>query len=404
MKIPAALSFLGIVFIILAVIHAYLNISFVTFFGITSPAARKTLGLTLGLLAVSFILSSVSVRIFPGAASQFYYAIAAVWFGTALCLVLASTPVWAVAAAVRWIPLRGLSRLPLYTALFLYGLTALFVIYNVANAHRMRVTRRTVSLKNLPESWRGKTVAHLSDLHLGAYRGRGFLNTVARRTLELRPEIIVITGDLFDGASGGHERFRKGLELLRAPQGVYFISGNHEVYAGLEKTLPAVERAGIKVMDDTMVTLDGLQLIGIASPTMQGPDRPAFDFAALSNFDRNRPSILLYHTPTDINGSSIRPGGPNSPYLSPPHQLSDGHGGRRVAPALRPHPRGTVHPLHLADKEDIRRLPLWPEKDRRFPDLHSQRHGNVGRALSFRLLFRDRPHHPGEGRGSYFLT
>jgi predicted MPP superfamily phosphohydrolase len=317
MKIPAALSFLGMVLIILAVIHAYLNISFVTFFGITSPAARKILAATLGLLAVSFILSSVSVRVFPGAASQVYYAIAAVWFGAALCLVLASTPVWAVVAAARWIPLRDLSRLPLYTALFLYGLTALFVIYNVANAHRMRVTRRTVSLKNLPDSWRGKTVAHLSDLHLGAYRGLGFLNTVARRTLELRPEIIVITGDLFDGASGGHERFRKGLELLQASQGVYFISGNHEVYAGLEKTLPAVERAGIKVMDDTLITLDGLQLIGIASPTMQDPDRPAFDFAALSDYDRNRPSILLYHTPTDINGTSIRPGGPNSPYLSP---------------------------------------------------------------------------------------
>jgi predicted MPP superfamily phosphohydrolase len=70
-------------------------------------------------------------------------------------------------------------------------------------------------------------------------------------------------------------------------------------------------------MDDTLVTLDGLQLIGIASPTMQTPDRPTFDFTALPDYDRSRPSILLHHTPTDINGTTIRPGGPNSPYLSP---------------------------------------------------------------------------------------
>lgn len=317
MKIPGVLSFLGMVLLILAVIHAYLNISFVTFLGITSPTARKALGLTLGLLAVSFVLSSVSVRIFPGAASHIFYAISAIWFGAALYLVLASTAVWPVVAAARWIPLPGLSRLPLYAALFLYSLTALFAIYNVAHAHKLRVTRLTVGLHNLPESWRGKTVAHLSDLHLGAYWSRGFLNRVARTTLDLKPDIIVITGDLFDGASGGHERFQRGLELLQSPQGVYFISGNHEVYAGLENTLPVVRRAGIKVMDDTLVTLEGLQLIGIASPTMQFPDRPAFDFAALPGYDRSRPSILLHHTPTDINGTTIRPGGPNSPYLSP---------------------------------------------------------------------------------------
>jgi predicted MPP superfamily phosphohydrolase len=317
MKIPAVLSFLGILLLILAVIHAYLHLSFVTFLGITSPAARKTLAALLGVLAVSFVLSSVSVRVFPGAVSRIYYAIAATWFGAALYLVLASTAVWPVAAAARWIPLTGLSRLPFTAALFLYGLTTLFVVYNAAHARRLQVTRHTVLLKNLPDSWRGRTVAHLSDLHLGAFWGRGLLDRVARKTLELRPDVIVITGDLFDGSSGGHESFQEGLALLRAPQGVFFVSGNHEVYAGLDKTLPVVERAGIKVMDDTLVTLEGLQMIGIASPTMEGADRPAFDFAVLPGYDRKRPTILLHHTPTDINGTTIRPGGPNSPYLSP---------------------------------------------------------------------------------------
>jgi predicted MPP superfamily phosphohydrolase len=211
----------------------------------------------------------------------------------------------------------GLSRLPLYAALILYSLTGLFVIYNVVNAHRTQVTRISVSLKNLPDQWIGKTVAQLSDLHLGAFRDRGFLNTMVQKTLELQPDVIVITGDLFDGSSGGQERFVAGLKRLNAPRGVYFVSGNHEVYAGLEEALTVVRRAGIRVLDDTLIDLEGLQLIGVASPTMQDPGRSSLDPAGLPDFDRKRPSILLFHTPTDINGASKESKGSNSPYLSP---------------------------------------------------------------------------------------
>ena len=143
------------------------------------------------------------------------------------------------------------------------------------------------------------------------------MSAVAERTHELRPDLIVITGDLFDGSSGGQERFVEELARLIAPLGTFFVSGNHEVYAGREKVLAAVKQAGITVLDDRLVELDGLQLIGVASPTMEGVTLPAFDFAALPEYDRNRPSILLYHTPTDINGTSSRPGSSNSPYLSP---------------------------------------------------------------------------------------
>jgi len=316
MKIPAVVTFLGVVLLILGVLHAYLNVSFVTFLGITSPTARRGLAVFLGLMAVSFILTTLGVRMFPGTAMRICYTISAVWFGAALLLVLASTPIWPVAAAARWLPFEGLSRLPRQAALVIYALTALFIAWNVVNAHRLQVTRFSVSLQNLPESWQGRTVAHISDVHLGAYWNESSLNRLAEKTLALEPEMILITGDLFDGSSGAHERFLDGLRRLRAPRGVYFISGNHEVYAGREQILPVVRDAGINVIDDTIVNLDGLQLIGIASPLTDARDRPVFDFASRPEYDRNLASILLYHTPTDINGTSLR-GGSNSPYFSP---------------------------------------------------------------------------------------
>jgi len=317
MKVPAVLIFLGTVLLILGAIHTYLYFSFVTFLEITSPIVRRTLAVLLGFLAVSFVLASVGTRVFPGIASQAFYALASVWFGTAHFLFFASLAVWPIVAAARWLPFPGLAGLPRQAAILLYGLTALFVIYNVANAHRLQITRFSVELKNLPKSWQGKRVAHISDLHLGAYRGHGFLRAVTDRTRELQPDIIVITGDLFDGSSGDQERFVEGLRRFSAPRRAFFVSGNHEVYAGREKALAAVRRAGITVLDDQLIELDGLQLIGIASPPMEGEALPVFDFAALPEFDRSRPSILLYHTPTDIKETNIDPGGSNSPYLSP---------------------------------------------------------------------------------------
>lgn len=316
-KIPDVLVFLGTVLLILGVLHIYLYFSFVTFLEITSPAVRKILAILLAFLAVSFVLASVGTKMFPGTASQAFYALASVWFGAVHFLFFVSLAVWPIVAAARWLPLQGLVGLPRQAAILLYCGTALFVIYNVVNAHRLQTTRLSVDLENLPESWRGKRVAHLSDLHLGACRGHGLLNAVVERTAELGPDLIVITGDLFDGSSGGQERFVEGLSRLTAPRGTFFISGNHEVYAGREKSLAAVKEAGITVLDDKLVELDGLQLIGIASPTMEDDGLPVFDFAALPEYDRRRPSVLLYHTPTDINGTSFRPGGSNSPYLSP---------------------------------------------------------------------------------------
>lgn len=47
--------------------------------------------------------------------------------------------------------------------------------------------------------------------------------------------MVVITGDLFDGMIDGLPGFAEPLKRLSARKGVYFVSGNHEVYAGLHR-------------------------------------------------------------------------------------------------------------------------------------------------------------------------
>ena len=117
MKVPAVLVFLGTVLLILSAIHAYLYLSFVTFFEITSPAVRRILAVLLGFLAVSFVLASVGTRVLPGIASQTFYALASVWFGATHFLFFASLAVWPIVAAERWLPFPGIASLPRQAAI-----------------------------------------------------------------------------------------------------------------------------------------------------------------------------------------------------------------------------------------------------------------------------------------------
>ena len=52
-------------------------------------------------------------------------------------------------------------------------------------------------------------------------------------------------------------------EPLVAPQGVYFVAGNHEEFGDDSKYLQAIAAAGVRVLSNEKVDLDGLQIIGV---------------------------------------------------------------------------------------------------------------------------------------------
>lgn len=84
---------------------------------------------------------------------------------------------------------------------------------------------------------------------------------------EEKPDLIVITGDLFDR----HSKPDKAFELIRRLNKnvpIYFISGNHEYrcqYLSHEALLAHLKEDGIRIIDDQIEILDcGICLIGIA--------------------------------------------------------------------------------------------------------------------------------------------
>jgi predicted MPP superfamily phosphohydrolase len=263
-----------------------------------SPAGSDvpgTLGikLVLGFLSVSFVAASLLAFRYTNAALRAFYRIAAIWLGFLTFLFFAAVFSWIIFGVAR---LSGLDVSFHRMVEWLFGAGVLAGLYGVFNAGWTRITRTTVRLANLPPAWRGRRAALISDLHLGHVRNGSFLRRMVAKILQQEPDAIFIVGDLYDGTAIDVRRAAEPLRELLAPHGVYFVAGNHEQFGDDSKYLHAIAAAGVRVLINEKVEVDGLQIVGVPYRNAA----PGEHFTSVLQglrLDRNRASILLTHAP-----------------------------------------------------------------------------------------------------------
>jgi predicted MPP superfamily phosphohydrolase len=184
-------------------------------------------------------------------------------------------------------------------ARFTYGGALLAVAYGLANAARVRTTRYTIDLANLPGVWRSRTIVLVTDMHLGNIRGAAFAGRILARINELNPDMVLISGDMFDGALIDLDACVRPWSRCSARSGVYFVSGNHDEFSDSAGILDALRRVGVRVLDNQMVIVDGLQLIGVHDGDAGDP-KALQALLADAHIDRTRASILLNHRPSNL--------------------------------------------------------------------------------------------------------
>ncbi len=282
---------------------------------LTQPSAWVRRAILFGLLflLVLFPVSRVWATHDFNSLNRFITFLASSWMGFSFLLVLCAAGTDLVRFFLRRAglsPKIALSRVLYYRrVLAATSIMVCLVIggYAFWEARNIRVTRIEIPLRHLPPDLDGLSVVHLSDVHYGMLHENGRLSDLVRRVNELRPDLVVFTGDLVDAKVSHMEEMAGPLSGLKARQGLFAVMGNHEFFAGASRAEAIMRQAGIQVLRDTIEVLPGgLQILGIDDPGIaRRSGHPLPDFEGLiKTLDPGKPSILLYHQPLHFEQSA----------------------------------------------------------------------------------------------------
>ena len=297
MSYPHIILFMVPMLLIFAGAHYVLYLSLLQVFAIVNPLVKLYLGLALIFLAVSFFLATFIARFSENEITRGYYFISGFWLGLLLNLLL---PLLTLSILLWGARLIGFTFPATTLAYVLFAIAFAYSTYGVWNAGHTRVKEVSVTIPNLPDVWKGKKIVQLSDVHLGLVHREAFMKSLVEKTNAVNPEIVVITGDLFDGMDGKLDELVGPLDDIKAPRGTYFVTGNHETYLGLDEAFTAIKKTPVKILNDEVVDVNGLKLIGIHYPLLDENESVVTILDSLKSQYAGKPNVLLYHSPTHI--------------------------------------------------------------------------------------------------------
>ncbi|MGX9726888.1 MAG: metallophosphoesterase [Candidatus Electronema sp. VV] len=211
----------------------------------------------------------------------------------ARCLLLRQ---WAKPDPARW---QRLSRLTAAAGLLIVLTVTAFGVKK--GAEPPTVHRVEISLNQLPAAFKGFKIVQISDVHIGEMADAADLAEIVAIVNRLQPDMVAITGDLVDGHTAQLRGELAPLGGLRAKEGVFFVTGNHEYYSGAEDWLPEIERLGVRILRNDRTELrrggDSLVIAGVNDHKAgRFGDAPDYE-RALGGIAPGRTVILLAHQP-----------------------------------------------------------------------------------------------------------
>ncbi len=139
---------------------------------------------------------------------------------------------------------------------------AALVIYGYVDAQRIRVKHLNISTdKSLPADGRLRIV-QVSDIHVGIIIGEKRLTPIIEKIRQAHPDLLVCTGDLLDGELDNIMHNAGLFSAIEPRYGKFAILGNHEYYAGLDRSIEFTRAAGFELLRDGMIQAAGITIFG----------------------------------------------------------------------------------------------------------------------------------------------
>ncbi|SHH22875.1 metallophosphoesterase [Desulforamulus hydrothermalis] len=187
---------------------------------------------------------------------------------------------------------------PLITACYLLILTA--ILYGSAGAQKINLQRYDI---NIPKAAGQLRIVMLSDIHIDSAKPRDYVETMVRRINLLNPDLVVLTGDIFDDKDiSVLTKEKEILRHIKAKYGVFGVLGNHEYYTGnLSEIIKTLKEANIVILRDEAVEIAGVCLVGRDDVSQKRKPLASL----LAGAAKDKPIILLDHQPVNLEEARL---------------------------------------------------------------------------------------------------
>lgn len=289
------------------------------FFKITNVFSLSTEGLFfLAVLLLFMAVSPLSIYFFARGSgdypkktvfiSNMWVAFLILFFATALSFDVYNLVAKLVSSAVR-VKTESMILIPSRILSVSSLLSAVFLIVGFFNAKKIRVENITVMTSKLPPALGKLRVVQISDLHLGITLGKEMVDKVNKIIEAANPDLIVSTGDLLNAEIDHIDYLTEDLKKIDARFGKFAVTGNHELYAGIDHSVKFTEDSGFTLLRGKGVTVDetiniaGVDDIAVKKMGFDSGDSSASEEEILSGLPEDKFTLLLKHRPLVRNDS-----------------------------------------------------------------------------------------------------
>lgn len=316
MRNPVFFLIFGLIIILFGLLNYYIGLRGWQTLGIYFKIPRKVYWVTFWFLAFSYIAARIVENHLPAAISKILVVLGANWlvFMYYFILIIALVDILRVILGFAGLIPQSLKENSFAPAAI--GLALLVVVtaiwgYGTWNATHPRVTRYEIEVNKPAGKLKNLHIVMVSDIHLGTIMGTGRLNRMVDMVNELKPDIVLLAGDVIDEdveyfiQNKMDSHFRK----IRSKYGVYAVLGNHE-YIGrnADEAVKQLTAGGVTVLKDQYIKVaDSFYVAG-------RDDRSGARFTGrkrkdlsdlLTRVDKSLPVILMDHQPTDLESGRL---------------------------------------------------------------------------------------------------
>jgi uncharacterized protein len=311
MKISMFVIFFSIVLLIYGLLNYLIFIRGLQAFPAGHPY-RGTYKWAFLILSTSYIIARVLERIWLSPLSDAFTWIGSFWLGAMIYFLMFVILIDLVRLVNVIVPVYPTFITANYASAKMIMLISVIIIVFISivagylNAISPRVTHLDLAVHKHAGSLKTLHVVMVSDIHMGTVIGPRRIAAMVKRINALKPDLILIAGDAVDEDLAPVIRHNLGanLEHLRAPLGVYGITGNHEYIGGAESAVAYLRKHSVNLLRDSVVLVNNSFYIA----GREDRDRERFTGKKrkpveelLRDIDKSLPVILLDHQPFQLD-------------------------------------------------------------------------------------------------------